>query len=74
MPEINEYYCKKCGTKVDEEDIHCTKCKSLLAGNVKIKKIKVSETKLKILEGDDIVYNLSHKESGEAISVSVHIH
>lgn len=56
MSEVHEYYCKKCGNKVAESDMKCQRCKSLLAseGAVKIKKIRISKTKEKILEN---IYN-----------------
>ncbi len=52
MPAVHEYYCTKCGTRVKDGDIRCPKCKSLLAadGAVKIKKIQVSEARLKLFE------------------------
>jgi ribosomal protein S27AE len=52
MPEIHEYYCSKCGTKVKESNTKCPKCKSFLAsdGNVKVKKINISEIKVKEME------------------------
>ena len=46
MPEIHEYYCSKCETKVRESDEKCPKCKHFLVsdGAVKIKKVHISES------------------------------
>ena len=46
MPEIHEYYCSKCETKVRESDEKCPKCKRFLVsdGAVKIKKVHISES------------------------------
>ena len=45
MPEIYEYYCSKCETKVRESEENCPKCKHFLVsdGAVKIKKVHISE-------------------------------
>jgi hypothetical protein len=64
MPEIHEYFCSKCGTKVKESDMKCPKCKSFLAsdGAVKVKKIHISETKSKAMEN---VYKDNFKNFSE---------
>lgn len=51
MKEIHKYYCKKCGTAV-EDQINCPKCKSLLAveGAVRTKKVRISEEKERQLQ------------------------
>jgi DNA-directed RNA polymerase subunit RPC12/RpoP len=67
MREIKKYYCSKCGTLVDDE-INCPKCKSLLAveGAVRVKKVKISDEKLRSLEN---IYNdefdISHLTKSE---------
>jgi len=64
MPEIHKYYCSKCGTKVKESDMKCPNCNSLLAsdGAVKVKKIRISETKLKVMEN---IYKENFKNFSE---------
>ena len=47
MPNIIEYYCSKCNSKVDDNVTFCPKCKSLLAidGAVKTKERSILPTK-----------------------------